>query len=88
MEKIDVETYVSILKQHKHRIEKTELNFVVQCAEKNAYEKIIYKYPSKNYIATLIRYYEEKEDYERCQEIVNFVVIHNSLNNSNVKTKL
>lgn len=84
MKKIDVKSFVDYLEDKPTR---EVLNAIVRHLESDRYEQIIYNFPNKNYVAASIKYFESIENYEKCQEIVNFVEVHNRLNGTNVKTK-
>lgn len=84
MEKINVKNFVKYLED---KPSKEALNSIVKHLESDRYEQIIYNFPDKNYIAASVKYYESIENYEKCQEIVNFVEAHNILNGTNIKTK-
>lgn len=82
--KINVKKFVDYLED---RPKKEVLNTIVRHLEADRYEQIIYNFPNKNYVSASIKYFESIEDYGKCQEIVNFVEIHNRLNGTNIKTK-
>ena len=86
--KVDVNKYITILKNNSIIYVKKDVDYIVKHLENNSFEHIVYEYPNKNYIASVIKYYEEKEDYEKCSKIVKFISSHNKLNGVNVKTVL
>ena len=85
---MEVERYVNILKRENLPIIKEDINFIIKAVEKTSYETIAYKFPTKDYLAVLLKYFEEREEYEKCKTVFDFIKVHNSLSEDKIKTKL
>lgn len=66
---------------------KAVMDALVKYLETDAYEQIVYNFKDKDYIKAAIKYYEDLEDYEKCQQIVNFISVYNRLNGTEIQTK-
>lgn len=82
--KINVKRFVDYLEGYPP---KEVVNSLVKHLESGRYEQIIYNFPDKDYVKASVKYFEDLEQYEMCQQIVNFVEVHNRLNGTNIKTK-
>lgn len=86
--KIDVTLYKGILDKYNIELSKTEYNRIIHYMQQDAYEKVLYNYRDKPYIATVIKYYELMEDYKKCAEIKKFVDVENRVNGRNTLTNI
>jgi hypothetical protein len=86
--KIDVILLTKIIKEANINTNKLEINTVVRHLENNTEEHIIYKYADKDYMAAVIKYFEEIENYKKCKSLYYLVDTYNKLHGENIKTKL
>ena len=85
MEKVNVEKYVKILKRNNIKANSAHILYITKQLEQNSFEHVVYDFPE--HIPSLIKYYEQIEQYEKCAEIIRFVKSYNKLEGKNVKTK-
>lgn len=84
--RIDLIEFTKLIKDAEIKTSKVEINSIVSYIEKKEYKQIVYKYPGKEYISVILKYFEIEEDYKRCAEILEIVKSYNKLFGKNVKT--
>lgn len=66
---------------------KEEVVKIVNYLNKGYYEQILNSYPS-HYAPIVLKYFEDGEEYEVCQKIVNRIKVHNHISSSHISTYL
>jgi hypothetical protein len=60
---------------------------MISYLNKEYYEFVLTNYPN-NYTAIILKFFEEEEEYEICNKIVERVTVYNLVNSDTISTKL
>lgn len=63
-----------------------DIEIILEYIEKENYNQILFDY-GEIYCLTILKMFEEKEEYETCAKIIEQIKTHNYVTNSNYKTK-
>lgn len=74
-------------KSHNEEIDKWDVEQIIKLIERDDYNQLLFDYGEK-YCLIILDFFEKKEEYDTCSEIVKQIYIHNQVTGSEYRTRL